>query len=36
MSLPLIARWEYNFEIESGSEEEKMVNVLKNPREWIT
>ncbi|KAI9357033.1 Coproporphyrinogen III oxidase [Zopfochytrium polystomum] len=33
-SLPLTARWEYAHEPEEGSDEWKMVQVLKNPREW--
>lgn len=35
MSLPPHVQWRYNHEPESGSEEEKLVNVLKNPREWV-
>ncbi|MBQ70793.1 MAG: oxygen-dependent coproporphyrinogen oxidase [Euryarchaeota archaeon] len=35
MSLPLVARWEYCHEIEPGSEEERMQNVLKQPVDWI-
>ncbi len=35
MSLPLLARWEYCHEVESGSEEERMQNVLKQPLDWI-
>jgi coproporphyrinogen III oxidase len=34
MSLPTLARWEYDSQPLRGSEEEKLVNVLKNPREW--
>ena len=35
MSLPLTSRWEYCHTCEEGSEEDKMMNVLKNPRDWI-
>jgi coproporphyrinogen III oxidase len=34
MSLPLTATWKYMHEPEKDSEEEKLVNVLKSPREW--
>ena len=35
MSLPLIARWEYMNQPEPDSLEGKMLNVLKNPRDWV-
>ncbi|KAF2203291.1 Coproporphyrinogen oxidase [Delitschia confertaspora ATCC 74209] len=35
MSLPLTARWEYMHQPEKGSREERLVEVLKNPREWV-
>lgn len=35
MSLPLIARWEYMHEPESGSPEDQLLQVLRNPQEWI-
>ncbi len=35
MSLPAVARWEYNMQIEKDSEEQKLVNVLQNPVDWI-
>ncbi len=35
MSLPLHARWEYDVQPEPGSEEAKIAEVLKNPRDWI-
>ena len=35
MSLPPHVQWVYDFHPESGSEEEKIVNVLENPREWV-
>ncbi|KAL8814434.1 MAG: hypothetical protein Q9223_006336 [Gallowayella weberi] len=35
MSLPLTARWMYMHEAEKGSREERILNVLKQPVEWI-
>ncbi|KAL2912484.1 Coproporphyrinogen-III oxidase [Polyrhizophydium stewartii] len=35
MSLPLTARWQYNHTPAPGSPEEKLLNVLKTPREWV-
>jgi len=35
MSLPLTARWQYQHEPEKGSREERLVNVLKKPVEWL-
>ena len=35
MSLPLTARWEYMHQPEAGSPEDCLLQVLKNPREWI-
>lgn len=35
MSLPLVARWEYQHKIEKGSEEEKMQEVIKKARDWV-
>ena len=35
MSLPLTARWEYMHEPEQGSREEKLLSVLKEPKEWV-
>lgn len=35
MSLPLTARWEYMHEPEKGSREERLVGVLREPREWV-
>jgi coproporphyrinogen III oxidase len=34
MSLPAIARWEYDHHPEEGSAEEKLLEVLKSPRNW--
>jgi len=36
MSLPLTARWEYMHIPKPGSEEEKIMNVLKQPKEWLS
>uniref|UniRef100_A0A673IUT7 coproporphyrinogen oxidase n=1 Tax=Sinocyclocheilus rhinocerous TaxID=307959 RepID=A0A673IUT7_9TELE len=35
MSLPLTARWEYMHEPTKGSKEAEMLEVLRNPKEWI-
>lgn len=35
ISLPLLARWEYRHEPETGSEEEKLMHVLQTPIEWV-
>ena len=35
MSLPPHVQWHYNYHPKPGSEEEKLVNVLMNPREWV-
>lgn len=35
MSLPLTARWEYNQKPEKGTEEYKIIEVLKKPKNWI-
>ncbi len=34
MSLPPHVQWRYDHHPESGSEEEKLIDVLKNPRDW--
>lgn len=36
MSLPPRARWEYNYQPEQGSEEEKLLMACLHPRDWIT
>ena len=36
MSLPLTARWEYCHEVDEESEEEILLEVLRNPKDWIT
>ena len=35
MSLPLTARWQYMHEPEQGSKEERLLDALKKPREWV-
>jgi coproporphyrinogen III oxidase len=35
MTLPLTARWQYMHEPAKGSREERMLNVLKKPVDWI-
>lgn len=36
MSLPPTVRFDYNYQPEQGSEEEKLLNVCKYPREWLS
>lgn len=35
MSLPLYAKWEYKHSPVPGSKESKLLEVLKNPRDWV-
>ncbi|KAM4738459.1 oxygen-dependent coproporphyrinogen-III oxidase, mitochondrial [Anableps anableps] len=35
MSLPLTARWEFMHEPSTGSREAEMLEVFRNPREWV-
>jgi coproporphyrinogen III oxidase len=35
MSLPPHVQWHYNHTPETGSEEEKLLTVLKNPKNWV-
>ncbi|MCC5942459.1 MAG: oxygen-dependent coproporphyrinogen oxidase [Balneolaceae bacterium] len=35
MSLPPTVRWDYDFHPEPGSREEKLLGLLKSPREWV-
>ncbi|MED5464781.1 MAG: oxygen-dependent coproporphyrinogen oxidase [Myxococcota bacterium] len=35
MSLPLSARWEYDHAPAAGSEEARLVDALKHPRDWV-
>lgn len=34
MSLPPVVQWKYDHHPEVGSEEERLINVLKDPRDW--
>jgi coproporphyrinogen III oxidase len=36
MSLPPVVQWQYDHHPEAGSDEEKLLNVLKNPIDWIS
>ncbi len=35
MSLPPTVRWEYDHQTQPGSEEDKLLQVLKSPRNWV-
>ena len=35
MSLPPHVQWQYDHHPKPGSKEEKLLNVLKNPKEWV-
>jgi coproporphyrinogen III oxidase len=35
MSLPPQVRWDYNHSPKPGSKEAELLDVLKNPREWV-
>lgn len=35
MSLPPFVQWRYDHQAIAGSEEEKLLEVLKNPKEWV-
>ncbi|PSN67845.1 coproporphyrinogen III oxidase [Corynespora cassiicola Philippines] len=35
MSLPLTARWQYMHAPEPGSREDRLLQVLKNPKDWV-
>ena len=35
MSLPLTSRWEYCHEVDANSEEERLLEVLRKPKDWI-
>ncbi len=35
MSLPPRVRWDYNVEPQPGTDEAKLVEVLRNPRDWV-
>tara|TARA_B100001093_G_scaffold520519_1_gene617508 strand:- start:14032 stop:14946 length:915 start_codon:yes stop_codon:yes gene_type:complete len=36
MSLPPRVRWQYNKQVEQGSEEQQLIKVLKNPKSWVS
>ncbi|MFT7442850.1 MAG: coproporphyrinogen III oxidase, partial [Maribacter sp.] len=35
MSLPPIVQWKYNHHPEENSEEERLIHLLMNPRDWV-
>ena len=35
MSLPPIVQWKYNYSPKEGSEEQKLIDVLTNPIDWV-
>jgi coproporphyrinogen III oxidase len=35
MSLPATVRWDYDFKTEKGSDEAKLIHVLRNPKDWV-
>lgn len=35
MSLPPVVQWEYDYHPKPDSEEEKLLKVLKNPKDWV-
>ena len=35
VSAPPLIAWEYNHEIEEGSEEARIMEILKNPIDWV-
>ena len=35
MSLPPKVQWSYNYPVDAGSEEERLVTILKNPVNWV-
>ncbi len=35
MSLPPSVQWKYNYSPEEDSEEQKLIEVLTNPKEWV-
>ncbi|PMD38998.1 coproporphyrinogen iii oxidase-like protein [Hyaloscypha variabilis F] len=35
MTMPLTAQWRYMYEPEKGSREQRLVDVLRQPREWV-
>ncbi len=35
MSLPPFVQWRYDHKVQAGSEEERLLDILKNPKEWL-
>lgn len=35
MSMPLLARWEYQYKTKPGSKEDKLMEILRKPRQWV-
>ena len=35
MSLPPSVQWKYNYSPEKDSEEQKLIEILINPKEWV-
>ena len=35
MSLPPVVQWEYDYQVEPGTEEARLLEVLKEPRTWV-
>jgi coproporphyrinogen III oxidase len=35
ISMPATVKWEYNYQPKTGSEEEKLLDVLRNPKDWV-
>ncbi len=35
MSLPNIVRWDYDFQVDESSEEARIIDVLRNPKDWV-
>ena len=35
MSLPPFVQWRYDHQVQASSEEERLLDVLKNPKEWV-
>jgi coproporphyrinogen III oxidase len=35
VSAPPLIAWEYNHKIEEGSEEERLMKILKKPKDWV-
>ena len=36
VSAPPLIAWEYNHKVEEGSEEKRLMDILKKPRNWAT